>query len=194
MDDKDPQGPGDPGPGRARGRGDGPPPRLRSRGRSEVLPPLPPSRGQSPGLSTSLPIPVRSSSSGEDTSQSVFTVEDPRLRSRGFREALPPNQFPSSVSASTSEGANCSGEKSKLSVSKDGPPPPLLRGRTEGCPPPPPSPGQSAGLSVAPPTQERADSGGEKTKQSVCRDEKVSNGLIIYYGNFNQNVLRFPMI
>ena len=194
MDDKDPQGPGEPGPGRAHGRGDGRPPRLRSRGRSEVLPPLPTARGQSPGLSTSLPIPARSSSSGENTIQSVFTDADPRLRSQGFGEALPPNPFPSSASASTPEGAGADfrGEKSKQSVSKDGAPPPLSRGRSEGCPPLPPfppSPGQSGGLSVSLPIEERDDSGGEKTKQPDIRDEKVSHGHgLVYYGNLSKCV------
>ena len=171
MDDKDPHGPVDPGPGQSRGHsdGDGPPPRLRSRGRSEVIPPT---RSQSPGLSTSLPIPVRSNSSREKTSQSFFRDEGPHLRSQGPSEALQHTTAPSSVSVSIPEGANYSGEKAKLSVS-------LSRGRSgsEGLPPPPPSPGQTAGLSVSLPIEESADSGGEKAKQDVSRDEKVSNGL-----------------
>ena len=173
MDDKDPPGPGDPGPGRARGHGDGPPPRLRSRGRSEVLPS---SRGQSPGLSTFLPIPTRSNSSGvKTTSQPVFRDEGPLLRSRGPNEALQPTTPPSSIP----EGAYYSGEKTKQSVSKDGAPPSLSRGRSEGLPPPPPSPGQTAGLSVSLPIEESADTGGEKAKLDGFRDEKVLNGLFI---------------
>ena len=183
MDDKDPQpqGPGDPDPGRARGHGDGPPPRLRSRGRSEVLPP---SRGQSPGLSNSLPIPIRSNSSGvKTTSQPVFSFRDegPRLRSRGPSEELQHTTAPSSVSVSIPEEANHSGEKTKQSVSWDWAPTSLSRGRSEGLPPPPPTPGQTAGLSVSLPIEESADTGGEKAKQDGFRDEKVLNGLFICY-------------
>ena len=161
MDDKDPQGPGDPGPGR--GQDDDPPPR--SRGRSEVIPP---SRDQSPGfLSASLPIPGPGrASSGENANGLSVSRDEGHQRSRGHDEVFQPH--PASASESIPEGAN-RGEKSKLSASNDGAPPPLSRGRSEGFPPAPfPSaPVKRSALSVSLPIQERADSSGDKTKQTV---------------------------
>ena len=155
MDDKDPQGPGDPGPGR--GQEEHPPPPLRSRGHSEVFPP---SRDQSPGfLSTSLPI--QGSGSSRENSQSVFR-DHGHLGSRGQDEVFPPHSVSHSIPEEVSRG-----EKSKQSVSKDGAPPSLSRGRSEGCPPAPFSPGQRSSLSVSLPIQERDDSSREKTKQTV---------------------------
>ena len=161
MDDKDPQGPGDPGPGR--GQDNDPPPLLRSRGRSEVTPP---SRDQSPGfLSASLPIPGPGRASSGENGLSV-SREEGHQRSRGPDEVFQPR--PASAFESIQEGAD-RGEKSKQSASNDGAPPSLARGRSEGFPPAPfpPAPVKRSALSVSLPIQERADSSGDKTKQTV---------------------------
>ena len=161
MDDKDPQGPGDPSPGRS--QDEGPPPLPRSRGRSEVIPLC---RDQSPGfLSASLPIPGPGRASSGENGQSVSRDEG-HQRSRGHDEVFQPH--PASASESIPEGGN-RGEKSKQSVSNDGAPPPLPRGRSEGFPPAPfpPAPVKRSALSVSLPIQERADSSGDKTKQTV---------------------------
>ena len=161
MDDKDPQGPGDPGPGR--GQDNDPPPLLRSRGRSVVITS---SRDQSPGfLSASLPIPGPGRASSGENGLSVSRDEG-HQRSRGPDEVFQPR--PASAFESIQEGAD-RGEKSKQSASNDGAPTPLSRGRSEGFPPAPfpPAPVKRSALSVSLPIQERADSSGDKTKQTV---------------------------